>query len=103
MQLSYEKFDFLYKSEIVQRKKNQQFYREEELIYILFKCLSGLKEFQLAGMRVGDIRPSQMVITNRKDIQMISVASFPWEISSMDKILDTYDQKTKFYLSPEEI
>ena len=34
---------------------------------------------------------------------MINVASFPWELSSMDKILDNYDNKTQFYLAPEEI
>jgi hypothetical protein len=34
---------------------------------------------------------------------MINVASFPWELSSIDKILEKYDIKTKFYLSPEEI
>ena len=52
------------------------------------------------GKRVGDIRPSQMVITDRKAVQMINVASFPWKLSSMDKILDKYDNTTKFYLSP---
>ena len=52
---------------------------------------------------MGDIRPSQMVITDRKNIQMINVASFPWELSSTDKILEKYDNTTKFYLSPEEI
>jgi len=44
-----------------------------------------------------------MVITDRKNIQMINIASFPWELSSTDKILDKYDNTTKFYLSPEEI
>ena len=34
---------------------------------------------------------------------MINIASFPWELSSTDKILDKYDSTTKFYLSPEEI
>lgn len=63
----------------------------------------GLKEFQVRGKRVGDIRPSQIVITNQKALKMINLASFPWELSSVDKILEKYDQTTKFYLSPEEI
>ena len=73
------------------------------MFFIFFRFLTGLKEFQLLGKRVGDIRPSQMVITDRKAIEIINVASFPWEISSMDKILDKYDNSTKFYLAPEEI
>lgn len=52
---------------------------------------------------MGDIRPSQIVITNQKDLKMINVASFPWEYSSMDKILEKYNNTTKFYLAPEEI
>jgi hypothetical protein len=45
-----------------------------------------------------------MVITNSTmRIKMINSASFPWEVCSIDKILDNYDNKTKFYLSPEEI
>lgn len=63
----------------------------------------GLKEFQIKGKRLGDIRPSQIVITNQKNLKIINIASFPWELSSIDKILDKYDNKTKFYLSPEEI
>ena len=73
------------------------------MFFIFFRFLSGLKEFQLIGKRVGDIRPSQMVITDRKVIQMINLASFPWEISSLDKILDKFDNSTKFYLAPEEL
>ena len=66
--------------------------------------LVGAKEFQTRGIKLGDVRPSQMVITNStKRIKMINTASFPWEICSIDKILDKYDNKTKFYLSPEEI
>lgn len=57
----------------------------------------------MLGKRVGDIRPSQIVITNEKKIKMINIASFPWEISSIDKILEKYDNTTKFYLSPEQI
>ena len=34
---------------------------------------------------------------------MINVYSFPWETTSLDKVLDKYDNTTKFYLSPEEI
>lgn len=70
---------------------------------ILYNFLVGLKEFQIKGKRVGDIRPSQIVITNQKSLKMINLASFPWELSSIDKILDKYDHKTKFYLAPEEI
>ena len=98
--MTYEKFDYLYKSEIVQRKKQSHFYKEQELFFILFRFATGLKEFQLNGKRVGDIRPSQMVITDQKALKMINIASFPWELSSMDKILDKYDTTTKFYLSP---
>jgi hypothetical protein len=87
----------------VQRKKEDQFYSEEELLFILYKCVTGLKEFQIYGKRLGDIRPSQMVITNQREIKMINVASFPWELSSTDKILEKYDNTTKFYLAPEEL
>lgn len=102
-QLTYEKFDYLYNAEIDKRSKQKQFYKEEELFIIFFKLLTGLKDFQLGGRRLGDIRPSQMVITDRKNIQIINVASFPWELSSTDKILEKYDSTTKFYLSPEEL
>ena len=44
-----------------------------------------------------------MVITNQREIQMINLASFPTETSSLDKILDNYDKKTIFYLAPEEL
>jgi len=45
-----------------------------------------------------------MVITSSiKKIKMINVYSFPWETTSLDKVLDKYDNKTKFYFAPEEI
>ena len=72
-----------------------------ELFLILYNCSVGLKEFQLIGQRLGDLRPSQIVITNQKCLKMINIASFPWELSSIDKILDKYDKETKFYLAPE--
>lgn len=44
-----------------------------------------------------------MIITTTNKIKMINLYSYPWEITSMDKIMDKYDNKTKFYLAPEEI
>jgi hypothetical protein len=79
-------------------------YKEEELFVIFYELLAGVKEFQVRGRKFGDIRPSQMVITSStKKIKMINLYSFPWETTSLDKILDKYDKTTKFYLSPEEI
>lgn len=79
-------------------------YREEELFLILYDLATGIKEFQTRGFRFGDIRPSQMVITtSSQKIKMINIYSFPEEIPAVEKILDQYDNKTIFYLSPEEI
>lgn len=69
----------------------------------MYNFLLGLKDFQVNGKKVGDIRPSQIVITNKQGLKLINLASFPWELTSMEKILDKYDNTTKFYLSPEEI
>lgn len=63
----------------------------------------GLKDFQVNGKKVGDIRPSQIVITNKQVLKLINLASFPWELTSMEKILDKFDSTHKFYLAPEEI
>jgi serine/threonine protein kinase len=79
-------------------------YKEEELFLILYELAAGIKEFQIRGLHFGDIRPSQMVITSStKKIKMITTYSFPWEMTSIDKILEKYDNTTKFYLAPEEI
>lgn len=32
---------------------------------------------------------------------MINIYSFPWENTALDKVLDKYDNTTKFYLAPE--
>lgn len=75
-------------------------YREEELFAILYDLATGVKEFQVRGLKFGDIRPSQMVVTSSKKIKMINLYSYPWELTSIDKILEKYDKTTKFYLAP---
>jgi hypothetical protein len=68
----------------------------------LYELAAGIKEFQVRGIKFGDIRPSQMVITSStKKIKMINTCTYPWETTSVDKILDKYDNTTKFYLAPE--
>lgn len=103
-QIVYERFDFLYKTELGKREGEKNFYRQEELFLILYDWLTAAKEFQVRGIKLGDVRPSQMVITSStKRIKLINTASFPWEMCAVDKILDNYDNTTKFYLSPEEV
>jgi len=41
-----------------------------------------------------------VIIPKGENIKMINVYSFPWETTSLDKILDKYDNTTKFYLAP---
>ena len=106
MQIVFERFDNIYKSELAKREAGSQkmFYREEELFLILYELAAGVKEFQVRGLHFGDIRPSQMVITtSTKKIKMINLYSYPWESTSLDKVLEKYDKTTKFYLAPEEI
>lgn len=93
----------MFKSEILKRKSSSKFYTEQELFLIFYNFLQGAKEFQVRGLDFGDIRSGNIVITSNKQLKMISVASFPWEKTSIEKILDDYDNKTVFYLAPEEI
>lgn len=43
MQITFEKFDYDYKSELVKRADKKQFYTEEQLFFILYNFLEGAK------------------------------------------------------------
>ena len=100
MQLTYERFDNLFNKELRRRQVDHAYYREPEVFLILYNLLMGLKEFQLSGVKVGDIRPAQMVVTHSQQIKMVNIASFPWELTALDKVLDKFDNTTPFYLAP---
>jgi hypothetical protein len=44
----------------------------------MYSFLLGMKDFQINGKKVGDVRPKQIVITNKQALKLINLASFPW-------------------------
>lgn len=65
---------------------------------MLYRFMEGAKEFQKKGLNVGDIRTKNMLVTRNHEIKMVNIASFPKERTSIDKILEGFDNTTKFYL-----
>lgn len=64
---------------------------------ILYNLLVAGKEFQRKNLHFGDIRPKNILVTTGSELKMVNVGSFPWEITSLEKVLDKFDNKTIFY------
>ena len=81
--MTYEDVEFLYQSELVNRRQKKQFYSEPELILILYNFLQGAKEFQKQGIPFGDIRPKNILVTKAHELKMVNVVSFPAELTGV--------------------
>lgn len=61
--MTYEDVDFTLHRETLNRKQHKKDYSEQELLLMLYKLLQGGKEFQKKGLKVGDIRTKNILIT----------------------------------------
>lgn len=52
-------------------------------------------------MHIGDIRTKNILVTKSEEIKLVNVASFPSERTSVEKVLDGFDNTTIFYFAPE--
>ena len=66
----------------------------------MYNFSAALKEFQVNGRKFGDIRPAQIVLTSKEKLKMVNTASFPWELTALQKITENFDNTTRFYLAP---
>ena len=60
--------------------------------------IQGAKEFQRKGLNIGDIRTKNILITKNEEVKMVNKATSPNEKTAIEKILESFDQMTVFFL-----
>lgn len=95
--MTYENVDFALYSEIMNRKQLKKMYSEPELFKLLYNLVQGAKEFQKRNANIGDIRTKNILVTKDSELKMVNIASFPGERTSIEKVLDGFDNTTIFY------
>lgn len=97
--LTYELCPHILDSELVNRKYESRYYNEAELWYLLYNTLDSCKDFENMNLNVGDIRPKNILLNDVGKLKLISMYSWPGEMSGLEKVLTGTGEKC--YLAPE--
>lgn len=54
-------------------------------------------------MHIGDVRTKNILVTKSEEIKLVNVASFPSERTSVEKVLDGFDNTTVFYFGNSKL
>lgn len=99
--LTYELCPHVLDSELVNRDLNKRYYEEAELWYLLYNTLDSCKDFEYTNLKIGDVRPKNILLTDVGKIKIISRYSWPGEQSGLEKTLSNTGDRC--YLAPEEL
>lgn len=88
MQLVFEEWENFLKDEIANRRKNQNFYLEEELWFILYSLVKVGLLYEGKNCKLGDLHPSNIIVTPQGFIRVITRDSFPLELTNFEKIVE---------------
>lgn len=72
---------------------------ETELWFLIFSYVEARKEANLAGEKLGDIRPKNTFLNEDGKIKVSNSLTWPLEISNIQKSFD----KIPTYLAPEDL
>lgn len=96
MQLTYELYQHVLDSEIVNRRLSQKHFTEQELWYLLYNVLESCKSFEGAegdARKIGDIRPKNILLNDAGKVKLVNRWSWPGEQSGLEKMLSGSGEK----------
>lgn len=65
------------KEEIANRRKNQQFFSEMEIWYLLYNLVKAGMIFEAKGIKLGDMHPNSVLLNELGHVKLLNVASMP--------------------------
>jgi hypothetical protein len=87
MQLSYDYYEFVLKTEIANRQRLKKDFLETEVWYLLYNIVRAGSKFEHLKKKIGNIHPSNILINESGQIKIISTVSLPGELNNYDTLL----------------
>lgn len=70
------------------RRKNQHYYTEEELWFILYSLSKLGNIYEPLKSKIGDLHPNNIVVTAEGFLKVITRHSMPGQLTNFDKIVE---------------
>lgn len=86
------------KDEVASRRKNQHFYTEEELWFILYNLAKIGMLYEPMRQKVGDLHPNNIIVTSDGFLRVITRHTMPMQPTNFDKIVEEINSDV--YLAP---
>lgn len=104
MQLTFDYYEFVLRTEIENRAKLKKDFLQTEIWYLLYNIVRAGQKFEHLKRKIGNVHPSNILINESGQIKIISTCSLPGEQNNYDTLLETQNQDNIFvFLAPEEI
>lgn len=95
-QITFDRWESFLKDEIISRRKNQHFYTEEEIWFILYTLVKLGKIYEPMRIKIGDLHSNNIVVTPEGFLRVITRHSLPLQLTNFEKIVE--EIKTDVYL-----
>lgn len=103
MQLTFDYYEFVLKTEIENRSKLKKDFLETEVWYLLYNIVRAGQKFEHLRRKIGNVHPSNILINESGQIKIISTCSLPGEQNNYDTLIEAQNEPTIVFLAPEEI
>jgi serine/threonine protein kinase len=103
MQLTFDYYEFVLKTEIENRSKLKKDFLETEVWYLLYNIVRAGQKFEHLRRKIGNVHPSNILINESGQIKIISTCSLPGEQNNYDALLEAQNDSLIVFLAPEEI
>lgn len=87
-QLTYDYYEFVLRTEVLNRFKLKKDFLETEVWYLLYNIVRAGSKFEHLKKKIGNVHPQNILINESGQIKIISTVSLPGEISNYDYILE---------------
>jgi hypothetical protein len=86
----YEIYDFSLKSEIMARQKLREMFSEEEIWYVLFSTLNGLRQFENYKLGSGNLKTSSIRMNEAGHVKIINMLSIMQDDDALTNLKTFY-------------